>query len=110
MGSDAELVVLTMGLAIRDMAAVHFVEDDEFPPDFPAWVQQSPFELSDLNWLMNVWGKHLVTISNDPPNDSGPKGKGNGAGKGKSKGTSRRKKQNIQFPENDTPGEEKQPP
>jgi hypothetical protein len=110
MGSDAELVVLTMGLAIRDIAAIHFVEDDEYPPDFPAWVQRSSFELSDSNRLLSIWGKHLVTISNDPPNDSGPKGKGNGTGKGKNKGTSSRKKRNIQSPDNDAQGEEKQPP
>jgi hypothetical protein len=104
MGSDAELVVLSMGLAIRDMAAIHFIEDNEFPPDFPVWVQQSPFDLSDVNRLLTIWVKHLATISDDPPNDAPEKGKGNGTGKGKGKGkaASTRKKRNIQSIDNDT--------
>ena len=108
MGTDAELVVLSMGLAIRDMAAIHFIEDNEFPPDFPYWVQQSPFELSDVNRLMTVWGMHLATISDDPSNDAFEKGKGNGKGKGKSKAASTLKKWTIQSPDDDTQAE--QPP
>ena len=65
MGHDAELVVLSIGLAIRDMAAIHFVEDDEFPSDFPHWVQQSPFGISDVNRLMDVWAQQLPKTSNN---------------------------------------------
>lgn len=109
MGSDAELVVLSMGLAIRDMAAIHFVEDDDFPRDFPAWVRQSPFGLSEVNRLMNIWNKHLVTVTADPSNDSNSNGKDNIAGKGKSKTTGSRKKRDVQSLDNNTQVLENQP-
>ena len=114
MGSDAELVVLSIGLAIRDFAAIHFIEDDEFPPDFPTWVQSSPFGIPDINRLMTVWSKHLVAISNNPPNDSDPKGKSKGKGrrkgKGKDKAADSDKKREIQSVDKDSQPEEKQPP
>lgn len=102
MGPDAELVVLSMGLAIRDMHAVQFVEGDEFPEDYPDWVRASPFGVSDANRLMEIWGKQLPAdkdLSDHSEEDVDPKGKG----KAKASG---RKKRKVEPPKDDAHEEE----
>jgi hypothetical protein len=105
MGSDAELVVLSMGLAIRDMHAVHFVEGDKFLEDYPNWVQSSPFTVSNVNRLMDIWGKQLPAdkdVSDGVEEEVDPKGKG----KAKASGCKKRK---VDPPKNDSDEEETNP-
>ena len=77
MGSDAELVVLSMGLALHDISAVQFVEEDDFPEDFPDRVKFSPLGIADGEGIMNIWREQLPTEKNSV-DDSDPKGKGKG--------------------------------
>jgi hypothetical protein len=74
MGSDAELVVLSMGLALWDISAAHFVEGDEFPDDFPEWVKVSPFGISDGEAIMGIWSDQLPA-EQDSADVADPKGK-----------------------------------
>ena len=55
MGSDAKLVVLSMGLALCDIFVVQFVKEDDFPKDFPNWVKFSPLSIVDGEGIMNIW-------------------------------------------------------
>jgi hypothetical protein len=77
MGSDAEFVVLSMGLALRDIFAAQFIEEDDDSNDCPNWVKSSPFVITDGEDLMYLWKKQLP-VKNDTANDSDPKGKGKG--------------------------------
>jgi hypothetical protein len=77
MGSDAELVVLSMGLALRDIFAAHFVEEDDDSNDCPDWVKSSPLVISDGEDLMYLWKKQLPAEIHTA-DDSDPKGKGKG--------------------------------
>lgn len=77
MGSDAELVVLSMGLALRDIFAAQFIEEDDDSNDCPDWVKSSPLVITDGEDLMYLWKKQLP-VENDTADDSDPKGKGKG--------------------------------
>jgi hypothetical protein len=86
MGSDAQLVVLSIGLALRDISAIHFNEGDEYPEDVPEWAQQSSYNIEIANKLLNVWGNQLAVedSSGDEtavPIDSKGKGKAKVTGK-----------------------------
>jgi hypothetical protein len=74
MGSDSELVVLSMGLALRDISAVHFVEGDDFPNDFPEWVKESPFVILDGERIMGIWSEQLPAEKHSADVED-PKGK-----------------------------------
>jgi hypothetical protein len=86
-GVDAQFIVLCMGLALRDVAAVHFVEQDsEYAADMPEWVKASPWTIKDMHDIMELWGRQLED-GNVP---AGGKGKGKAkqpvvTGKGKRK-------------------------
>jgi hypothetical protein len=105
MGSDAELVVLSMGLALRDMSAVQFVEEEDFPEDFPDWVKSSPFGIMDAEKIMNLWLEQLPAEDNFV-DDNNPKGKG----KSKAKSSARHGKRKVGLPVNNSPTEETRPP
>jgi hypothetical protein len=74
MGSDAELVVLSMGLALRDISAVQFLEEDE--TDCPDWIRSSPLRITDGEELMDLWKKQLPAEEKVSAEVSDPKGKG----------------------------------
>ncbi|KAH9990726.1 hypothetical protein BJV77DRAFT_1068789 [Russula vinacea] len=57
MGADAELVVLSMGLALRDINAAHF--NEELPEDAPDWLKVSPLDINSAHRLSEIWGKQL---------------------------------------------------
>jgi hypothetical protein len=59
MGSDAELVVLSMGLALRDIFAAQFIEEDDDSNDCPDWIRSSPLRITDGEELMDLWKKQL---------------------------------------------------
>jgi hypothetical protein len=101
MGSDAELVVLSMGLALRDISATHFVEDDDFPDDFPEWLKTSPFGISDGEAIMSLWNAQL-SAEEDSADVTDPKGKG----KGKEKARNRQPKRKNLPPVEDSCVEE----
>jgi hypothetical protein len=104
MGSDAELVVLSMGLALRDISAVQFVEEDDFPEDFPNWVKSSPLSIVDGEGIMNIWREQLPT-EKDSVDDSDPKGKGKVKAKPPRQGNKRK-----HVPQkDDSPAKEKSP-
>src|SRR5882757_1994037 len=61
MGSDAQLVILSIGLALRDISLVQFHEEGEiYAEDVPDWVKQSPHEFSTGQRLLTTWGQQLV--------------------------------------------------
>jgi hypothetical protein len=74
MGSDAELVVLSMGLALRDIFVVQFIEEGD-SKDYPDEVKHSPLNISDAEDLMEIWKKRLPA-EKDSASDSDGKGKG----------------------------------
>jgi hypothetical protein len=80
MGSDhAELTVLSLGLALRDIQAAHFFEDGEDAGDIPDWVQGSPYLIDDAQRLLNIWKRQLPAedgSGDETPVDVDPKGKG----------------------------------
>jgi hypothetical protein len=85
MGSDAQLVVLSIGLALRDIEAVHFHEDGEvYPEDVPEWVKTSPYEIGTMERLLNTWAHQLDVTEeqeveesqNETPGHVDVKGKG----------------------------------
>jgi hypothetical protein len=102
MGSDAELVVLSMGLALRDMSAVQFVEEDNFPEDFPDWVKSSPLNITDGEGIMNIWREQLPAEKNFV-GDPDPKGKG------KANNSRPQKKRKAVPLVDDSPPEERKP-
>ncbi|KAH9984341.1 hypothetical protein BJV77DRAFT_1072222 [Russula vinacea] len=57
MGTDAELVVLSMGLAFQDITAAHF--NEELPEDAPSWLTGSPLEIDSAHRLSEIWGQQL---------------------------------------------------
>ena len=55
-GEISELVVLAVGLALRDILAVQFQEEDEqLPEDMPSWVSTSPLKLKFLHKVLECW-------------------------------------------------------
>lgn len=75
MGSDVELIVLSMGLALHDIFAVQFFEDEDYSIDRPNWVKSSPLGITDAEELMDLWRKQLPA-EKDSVDDSDLKGKG----------------------------------
>jgi hypothetical protein len=72
---DAELTILSIGLALRDMEAAHFLEEGEDAEDVPDWVKTSPFVMNDMQKLLEVWERQLPA-EDETPVDVDPKGKG----------------------------------
>jgi hypothetical protein len=106
MDSNAELVVLSMGLVLRDIYAVHFQEEDEYPEDMPVWVQCSPHNIDGMHRLLEVWGMQLPAEENsrdDRPVHVDPKGKGKG------KATGRLEKRKAKSAEEDSDTEQRPP-
>jgi hypothetical protein len=79
MGTDAELVVLSMGLAFRDITAAHF--NEELPEDAPSWLTGSPLEIDSAHRLSEIWGQQLQPAKRAMK----AKGKGKASGSGKRK-------------------------
>jgi hypothetical protein len=111
MGSDAELVVLCIGLALRDVEAVQFQEGD-YPEEFPHWVQGSQFTLSDAEGLTTIWAKQLpeepeeprgLSQSDEEQDDLDIKGKG------REKDPSRHGKRKAKSSDNDARADERVP-
>jgi hypothetical protein len=86
MSSDqAELVVLSIGLTLRDISAVQFLEGDE--EDIPEWVQQSPYNIEQAHTLLEVWSHQLPAEDSSGDESSvvpEPKGKGKAKARGRS--------------------------
>jgi hypothetical protein len=57
MGADAKLVVLSMGLALRDIHAAHF--NEEFLEDAPDWLKVSLLDIDSALRLSEIWGEQL---------------------------------------------------
>jgi hypothetical protein len=53
MGANAELVILSMGLALRDIPAAHF--NEELPKDAPDWVKESALDIGVAHRLTDIW-------------------------------------------------------
>ena len=71
MGADAELVVLSMGLALWDIHAAHF--NEELPEDAPDWLKVSSLDINSAHRLSEIWGEQLHPAKHA----SKAKGKGN---------------------------------
>ena len=96
MGSDAEHVVLSVGLALRDISVVHFHEEGEdYAEDVPEWVKSSPLLISEADSLIDIWGKQLPR---DEPSDSSEDEDPNPKGKGKGKATGKCQKRKAKSP------------
>jgi hypothetical protein len=99
----AALVVLSMGLALRDIAMVHFHEDGDYADDVPDWVQSSPFHMQDAHKLLEIWKRQLpaedASEEEEPQDDIKGKGKATAA----VKGGKRRAKSPIPNPEVNPP-------
>jgi hypothetical protein len=76
MGTDAELVILSMGLALRDIHAAHF--NEELPEDAPDWVKASWLDINDAHRLSEIWGQQLQPAKHATK----AKGRGNKAASG----------------------------
>ena len=74
MGSDAKLVVLSMGLALHNISAMQFVEDDNFSEDFSDRVKFFSLGIADGEDIMNIWREQLP-IKKDFVDNFEPKGK-----------------------------------
>jgi hypothetical protein len=61
MGADAELVVLSMGLALWDIHAAHF--NEELPEDAPDWLKVSSLDINSAHRLSEIWGEQLPSPS-----------------------------------------------
>jgi hypothetical protein len=83
MDEIAQFVVLCMGLALRDICAIHFVESpSEYPADMPEWVKASPWTIDDMHNVMELWGMQLQGA----PHDNAPahgRNMGDNGGKGR---------------------------
>lgn len=87
MGQDAQFVVLCMGLALRDVSATHFTDEEEgavVAGDLPPWVKMSPWKMADIHEVMEVWGQQLGEDDMDVESSDEDKG-----GKGKKKARDR---------------------
>jgi hypothetical protein len=92
MGEPAELVVLCMGLALRDVAAVVSSNPDtERPADEPEWVRNSPWEVDYIDEVLDEWVKQLDTAGEE---SSSHEDKGNSKGKGKANAKNGKKRTN----------------
>lgn len=105
----ALLVILAMGLALRDIHAIHFVEDGQpDPEDMPTWVGGSPLKVEQIHKVMETWGNQLgpVEYEEEDREEGGSKRKTRSAkGEGKAKG----KGKEIDNDEGDGSGEEGPP-
>jgi hypothetical protein len=90
MSSDqAELVVLSIGLTLRDIAAVQFIEGDE--EDVPEWVQHSPYNMEQAHKLLEVWSQQLP-VEDSSGEESSVAPEPTGKGKAKARGRSGKRK------------------
>ena len=94
----ASLVVLSMGLALRDITIVHFQDDYDFAEDVPDWVQSSPFIMQDAHKLLEVWKRQLPDEEALEVEEAQEDKKGKGKASAK-KGGKRRAKSPIPDPE-----------
>ena len=77
--ASGELIILAMGLALREVERVQFIEPgQDFPGDMPAWVRNSPWEISDILSVVEIWETAIPEESGgeDQQVDADPKGKG----------------------------------
>jgi hypothetical protein len=92
MGEQAELVVLCMGLALRDVAAVNFSKPGtERPADQPEWVRNSPWEVDYIHEVLDEWVKQLDAAGEE---SSSHEDGGNKKGKGKATAKKGKKRTN----------------
>jgi hypothetical protein len=90
MGESAELVVLCMGLAFRDVEAAAFIEEGQsLPEDMPTWVRDSPLKTFDMDNVMGIWAKQLDGDGDQDENENETEAEVKGKGKGKGKGKKR---------------------
>lgn len=95
----ASLVILSMGLALRDIAIVHFREDGDPADDVPDWVQSSPFNMQDAHKLLEIWKRQLP--AEGASQDEEPQGDIKGKGKGKARAIGNRGKRRAKSPISD---------
>jgi hypothetical protein len=80
-GETALLIILAMGLALRDIHAIHFQGDGQpDPKDMPAWVSSSPITVQQMHKVMETWGNQLGPVEFEENN-------GEGSGKRKTRGS-----------------------
>ena len=87
---NAHLIMLGMGLALRDVEAVNANAD---PGDKPQWVHHSPLKREHIQKVMESWAAQLGEPESDGEQGRQGKlkhsgGKGKGKGKGKARGQS----------------------
>jgi hypothetical protein len=96
----ALLVVLAMGLALRDLHAVNFQQNDgPDPEDMPTWVSGSPLKIEHIHKVLELWATQLEPVEYENGDGggngdlrskrrtrSGAKGSDKGKGKGRDKG------------------------
>jgi hypothetical protein len=90
LGLTAQFVVLSMGMALREVARVQFMEEDEMPEDMPKWVKNSPWTMEDMDKVMDVWVKQLDGEEDMDVESDRERGK-NSWEKGKGKAGTKRK-------------------
>jgi hypothetical protein len=93
---QAILVVLTIGLFIRDISASHFYEGDG--DHLPHWVRDTPLRLSHSNSLLLNWKKQLARSDESFPDEPEEDSKGKGKAKARPKSGKRRAKSPIPEP------------
>jgi hypothetical protein len=97
MGHEAQFVVLCMGLALRDVAAVEFQEPGTpYPADMPEWVKASPWKTKDMHDVLEEWAKQLEEEDIEEDNNVGGSPKGKGKGKAKATLAARQGKRKAQ--------------
>jgi hypothetical protein len=90
LNENAGIVMLGMGLALRDVESANSKGD---PGDKPLWVRQSPLKMQHIQKVMECWAEQLGEPADDEDNgghDQGKKGRpkrsgGNANSKGKGK-------------------------
>jgi hypothetical protein len=109
----ASLVMLAMGLALRDVYAAHIREDGKADPeDMPSWVSGSPLKVEQIQKVMEKWATQLGPVEYEDEDEEGGRRKTRGSekrkesGKGKGKEKEKEKESDGQ---SDDAGEDKRP-
>jgi hypothetical protein len=81
LGNEAQFIVLGVGLAYRDISAVHFREDGvDDQEDMPQWVMDTKWQLKDIIDILDAWELQLDSHDGET-RDEAVEGKGKDKGK-----------------------------
>jgi hypothetical protein len=95
---QAILVVLSIGLALREIHTVHFLDPDgDARDDLPQWILKSPHSLTHSNKLLHTWKRQLAVVHETSESECDSKSKG----KSKVKSMSGKRRAKSPTPEDD---------